>query len=118
MVTAFEMAIKNAITPQGRASRGEYWWFVLANLIVGIVLAILARVTILFVIVNVLYTLAIILPSIMVAIRRLHDIDKSGWFLLAGFIPILGSIFILVMLARPGTVGANTYGYPPLALPK
>ncbi len=116
LVEAFQLALKNALIPQGRASRAEYWWFVLANLVVGIVIAILTRVSGIFVIVNILYTLAIIVPGLMIAIRRMHDTNKSGWFLLIGIIPIVGSIVLIVMLAQKGTPGMNNYGTPSLAL--
>jgi uncharacterized membrane protein YhaH (DUF805 family) len=97
----------------GRAGRAEFWWFVLANLLVYIVLAILMEISGIFGIVYVLYALAMILPSIGVAIRRLHDTDKSGWLLLLGLIPFLGFIILLVFYIQQGTSGPNKYGAAP-----
>jgi uncharacterized membrane protein YhaH (DUF805 family) len=97
----------------GRASRGEFWWFVLANIAVYFVLLILARISWIFLIVYFLYAIAIIVPSIAVAIRRLHDTDKSGWMLLIGLIPIVGGILLIVFYASEGTNGPNQYGAAP-----
>jgi uncharacterized membrane protein YhaH (DUF805 family) len=94
----------------GRAGRAEFWWFVLANIIVYIAFAILMQISGIFVILELLYALAMIVPSIAVAIRRLHDTDKSGWFLLLGLIPLIGAIILLVFYAMEGTNGPNKYG--------
>ena len=92
----------------GRAGRAEYWWFVLANLIVYILLAILMQVATIFVILLIGFWLAIIVPSIAVAIRRLHDTNKSGWFLLISFVPLVGGIILLVFLATAGQPAGRT----------
>ncbi len=97
----------------GRAGRAEFWWFVLANFVVYIALAILMQISSLFVILYVLYGLAMIVPSIAVAIRRLHDTDKSGWLLLLGLVPLLGFIILLVFYIQEGTNGPNQYGVAP-----
>lgn len=93
----------------GRAGRGEFWWFALANVIVAIALAILIAITNFFVILYIGYVIAVIIPSIAVAIRRLHDTDKSGWWLLIGLIPF-GGIVLLVFYILEGTAGPNQYG--------
>ena len=97
----------------GRAGRAEFWWFVLANLIVVIALAILAGIADIFIILYFLYALAVLIPSIAVAIRRLHDTDKSGWFILLGLIPFVGFIILLVFYIQEGTAGPNNYGAGP-----
>ncbi|MEX2625971.1 MAG: DUF805 domain-containing protein [Ilumatobacteraceae bacterium] len=95
----------------GRARRAEFWWFVLANLIVYVVLAILAgAVSAVFWVLYVVYALAMLVPSIAVAIRRLHDTGKSGWFLLISFIPVVGPIILLVFYVLDSTPGTNQYG--------
>ena len=104
----------------GRATRSEYWWFYLAFIlfyIAGLVLAgILSSISetlgmIGFGIVA-LGALGFILPSLAAGVRRLHDVDKSGWFLLLGLIPIVGLV-LLYFLVIPGTPGDNRFGAPP-----
>jgi uncharacterized membrane protein YhaH (DUF805 family) len=97
----------------GRAGRAEFWWFVLANLLVYVALAILMQISGIFVILYFIYGLGMIVPSIAVAIRRLHDTDKSGWMLLLGLIPLVGFILLLVFYATEGTSGPNQYGAGP-----
>ena len=97
----------------GRAGRAEFWWYVLANVVVYVALAILAQISGIFLILYILYGLAMLVPSIAVAIRRLHDTDKSGWLLLIGLVPFIGAIILLVFYAIEGTPGPNQYGAGP-----
>ena len=102
----------------GRARRKEYWMFVLFNFIVSIVLgridAMLGTVNSLGVgYIGGLYSLVVLIPSIAVGVRRLHDIGKSGWMLLVVFIPIVGFIWLIVLLATDSTPGENQYGPNP-----
>lgn len=62
-----------------------------------------------------LFALALLLPSIAVVIRRLHDIDRTGWWILLGFVPIVGTIVLIVFFVQRGTTGANRFGPDPLA---
>lgn len=94
----------------GRARRAEFWWFALANAIVGLVFSALGEASGLFTVIFVLYSLLVIVPSIAVGVRRLHDIDKSGWFLLIQLIPVVGAIILIVWAASDGTRGPNKYG--------
>lgn len=94
----------------GRAGRAEFWWYALANFLIFLVLAILIAISNLFWILYVGFVLALIVPSIAVAIRRLHDTDKSGWFLLIGLIPFVGQIILLVFYIMEGTSGPNNFG--------
>ncbi len=103
----------------GRAGRPEYWYFVLFNAIVSIVLEILDRLlgTVssdarvgLF---GGIYSLAVLCPSIAVGIRRLHDINRSGWWLLIGLVPLVGWIILIVWAATESDAGANQYGSGP-----
>lgn len=96
----------------GRAGRAEFWWFELATVIVMILLAIVIRIVpVLGFILLAGYVLAIIVPSIAVAIRRLHDTNKSGWWLLIGFVPF-GGIVLLVFYLLAGNAGSNSHGAP------
>ncbi|MET0663447.1 MAG: DUF805 domain-containing protein [Ilumatobacteraceae bacterium] len=94
----------------GRAGRAEYWWFFLATFIIGLAINILTRISGVFFVLSFVYFLAVLVPSVAVAVRRLHDTDKSGWFMLLAFIPIVGFIILVVLLATPGTPGPNKYG--------
>lgn len=97
---------------KGRARRSEYWWFALFNIIVGVVISLIVRLTG-WNFLSILYSLAVLLPGIAVAVRRLHDIGKSGWFYLFAFIPLVGSIILLVWFCKDSEPGANAYGPNP-----
>lgn len=102
----------------GRARRKEYWMFVLFNLIVSFIIGIVTGIIGVATgsdlsIVSFLYGAAVMLPSIAVGVRRLHDIDRSGWWLLLSFIPILGWIVLLVFHVKDSTPGENEYGANP-----
>jgi uncharacterized membrane protein YhaH (DUF805 family) len=99
----------------GRAGRAEFWWYFLANIIVYIVLNILIAISSIFWVLYVIYALAVLIPGIAVGIRRLHDTDKSGWWLLISLIPLVGIIVLIVFWATEGTPGPNRYGAPDLA---
>jgi uncharacterized membrane protein YhaH (DUF805 family) len=113
----------NAITQHyadfnGRARRSEYWYFVLFNFIamivvVGIASLLLGRLGSLIIFV---YYLGIIIPNIAVLVRRLHDVGKSGWFYFVAFIPLVGVIWLLVLLCTDGDYGPNEYGLNPKGL--
>jgi uncharacterized membrane protein YhaH (DUF805 family) len=98
----------------GRARRQEYWMFFLFNFIISIVISIIDAVLGLGFL-GLIYMLAVLLPSIAVAIRRLHDTDRSGWWFLIGFVPLIGGIWLLVLLVLEGTSGENQYGADPKA---
>jgi len=94
----------------GRAGRGEFWWFALANFLVYLLLVILMQVSGFFFVLYLVYVLALIVPTLAVAVRRLHDTNKSGWFLLMGLIPLVGAIILLVFYIQEGTPGPNDFG--------
>jgi uncharacterized membrane protein YhaH (DUF805 family) len=103
----------------GRARRKEYWLFVLFNLGIGLVLSFIDGVAGLasaesgYGPLGLLYTLAVLIPGIAVSVRRLHDTDRSGWWLLIGLVPLIGAIVLLVFMARDSQQGQNQYGpYP------
>jgi uncharacterized membrane protein YhaH (DUF805 family) len=97
-----------------RACRSEYWYWTLFTIIVGVVAAIIDSMLNTQV-VNPLFQLATVIPSLAVAVRRLHDIDHSGWWILIGLIPFIGFIIFVVWCATKGTEGPNRFGSDPLA---
>lgn len=104
---------------EGRAPRSEYWWFALFAVLLGIVASIidgiLGTVTANGIgLISSIASLALIIPSIAVAVRRLHDTDRSGWFYLLNFIPIIGWIVLIVFFVQQGTNGRNRFGDDPL----
>jgi len=99
----------------GRARRQEYWMFVLINAIISwsfTLLDNLAGVTI-FTTLSYFYTLAVLIPGLAVAVRRLHDIGKSGWWYLLILLPIVGWIWLIVLFATEGESRPNNWGENP-----
>ena len=101
----------------GRSRPKEYWMFVLMSAVVVLVLGFVnglmgADVPTL----PVAYTLAVVLPGLAVTVRRLHDTDRSGWWLLILLVPIVGAIVFLVFMANPGGEMANRFGVSPKAV--
>ena len=101
----------------GRARRKEYWMFFLFNIIATIILGIIAGV-IHTKVLSVLYDLALIVPSVAVTVRRLHDTDRSGWWILIGLIPLVGTIILIVFEATDSQPGENKYGPNPKDQPQ
>jgi len=103
----------------GRARRKEYWYFVLFNIIISIVLTIIDVVVGSMSpeagigLISGIYSLAVLLPSLAVAVRRLHDTSRSGWWLLLLLIPLIGAIVIIVFLATDSKPEENQYGPNP-----
>jgi len=109
--------LKNYVGFSGRARRKEYWMFALFNAIIFLVLAILAAITksFFFWVLYGLYALAVIIPSLAVAWRRMQDTGRHGLWILLGLIPFVGGIILLIFMILPGTQGANEFGPDPLA---
>jgi uncharacterized membrane protein YhaH (DUF805 family) len=108
--------LKNYVGFNGRARRTEFWMFVLFNAIIAIVLQIIGL-ALKNQILLYLYDLAVLLPSLAVGARRLHDTDKSGWWQLIGLIPVVGWIVLIVFFATAGQPGNNQYGPDPKLVP-
>jgi uncharacterized membrane protein YhaH (DUF805 family) len=110
--------LKNYVGFSGRAGRTEYWMFVLFNFIIFVVLGILAAVTrsVFFWIILFLYDLAVLLPSLAVTWRRIQDTGRNGLWILAGLIPFVGGIILLVFTLLPSTPGPNQFGPEPRAI--
>ena len=115
----YVLALKKYMVFDGRSRRKEYWYFVLFNIIVSIVLVQLDKVSgnlnpmTGFGFLSTIYSLAVLLPSIGVSIRRLHDIGRSGWWLLIGLIPIIGAIVLIYFFVKDSDIGENQYGPNP-----
>ena len=115
------MPVRRYADFSGRSRRKEFWMFQLGIVLLYIAVVILGAILgaiseTLSAIVMIIFGLAmlgLIIPSLAVAVRRLHDQDKSGWMLLLGFIPIIGSIILLVFYCTDGTPGPNQYGPDP-----
>jgi len=112
----FEVLKKYAVF-SGRSQRAEYWYFVLFNIVISIALGIFSgiigdNVNVL----GMLYSLALFIPGLAVAVRRLHDIGKSGWMGLVSLIPLIGIIWLIILLATDGNPGENKYGPDPKAV--
>ena len=114
-----EVLTKKYATFDGRARRREYWFFALISFVVLVALVVAdiamgtfsedARIGLL----SGLYALAILIPSIAVTMRRLHDTNRSGWWVLLNLIPYLGSLVILVLACLDSQPGANRFGPNP-----
>ncbi len=109
-------ALSNYAQFNGRARRAEYWNFLLFNMIACITLMLLAAVTNAFFIALGVYYLGVFIPSLAVSVRRMHDLGKSGWYLLVSLIPLVGGIWYLVLVCTEGEQGANEYGPDPKAV--
>lgn len=120
--------LKNYAGFSGRASRREYWMFTLINFIILVVLQVLMNATMTLpdefgqggslgfgYYLYILYTLATMIPALAVSVRRLHDTDRSGWWVLIGLVPLIGAIVLLVFFCQQGTQGDNRFGSDPLA---
>ncbi len=114
---SFVEAIKSVFTQyvgfSGRARRSEYWYFTLFYAIVDGVLTGLGQASSAFSVIAGIFALAVLLPSIAVSIRRLHDIGKSGWWLLISLIPVIGAIILIVFACKDSEPGDNAYGPNP-----
>jgi uncharacterized membrane protein YhaH (DUF805 family) len=133
---SFLPAVKSVLTKYvgftGRARRSEYWWFglfvVIAEMPMFFVLMVtsaasgattdptglaMGGVNIVVLVVAELLLLALVLPHLAVTVRRLHDTNRSGWFYLINFVPLIGGIMLLVVLSEDSTRGPNRYGPSP-----
>ncbi|MCA1935912.1 MAG: DUF805 domain-containing protein [Asticcacaulis sp.] len=118
-VEAVKSGLKNYATFSGRATRSEFWWFALFQFIVILVpaaLGISERANGSFGIfstLQLLISLGLFLPSLALSFRRLHDTNRSAWWLLISLVPLIGGIVLLVFYCLKGTEGPNKYGGGP-----
>jgi uncharacterized membrane protein YhaH (DUF805 family) len=106
----------------GRAQRAEYWYFILFNVLAMIALVIVDSITGSFSddlgmgLLSGLYYLGVLVPSVAVSVRRLHDTSRSGWWLLIGLIPLVGGLILLFFTVQDSKPGSNEYGLNPKGL--
>jgi uncharacterized membrane protein YhaH (DUF805 family) len=116
-------AFKKYAVFRGRSRRKEYWYFVLFTLIISVALSIVdvligtwypsSSIGLL----SGIFSLAILIPSIAVSVRRLHDIGRTGWWVLIGLVPIIGPIVLIVFAIMDSESGGNQYGANPKTAP-
>jgi uncharacterized membrane protein YhaH (DUF805 family) len=113
---AIQSGFRNYVGFAGRAARSEFWFWVLFAVLVSIATQFLDGVLFdqQFGVLSGIAALALFLPGLAVSVRRLHDRDKSGWFILLYFIPLVGMIILLIWYCMRGTVGPNRFGPDPL----
>jgi len=128
MQSAVQTVLKKYAVFSGRAPRSEYWYWVLALVLVSIGVTLVDGAIVAPMLgferfsedagqpLEMLFTLAIFLPALGVSIRRLHDTDHSGWWILLGLIPIVGTLILLWWYTRPSDEGDNQYGPPALSV--
>lgn len=130
MIKAYVNFWKNYANFNGRSRRADYWWAMLCQMIIMMILGMggggqltAAMITgqapsavgIILILVYVIFSLASLVPGIAIVVRRLHDIGKSGWWYFIAFVPMVGAILLLVFLCTAGTAGDNMYGPDPKA---
>jgi len=98
---------------EGRATRSEYWYFTLINALISIALLMLGRAFGTGDMLNSIYSIAVFLPSIAVATRRLHDTSRTGWWQLIILVPVIGFIVLIIFLAQDSIPIENQYGENP-----
>ena len=104
LIESVQTCFQKFVTFDGTARRSEYWWFSLFNFIVACVLGLISMKL------YYLYALVALLPGLAVTVRRLHDTDRSAWWMLIGLVPIVGGIALLVFMcqdSRPSRYGAT-----------
>ena len=106
---AISLAFTNYVNFKGRSTRAEYWWFVLFTSILSVITEAIDSISSLGV-TNLILSLVVFMPSLTVGVRRLHDINKSGWWTLMWLIPIVGWIIMIVWYTRRSDEGINRYG--------
>jgi uncharacterized membrane protein YhaH (DUF805 family) len=115
---------------KGRSRRTEFWMFVIINILIAAVAAFIDRlfgITFsgggyacapynMFGPIHGLYMLAMFIPTLAVTVRRLHDTSRSGWMILVALIPVIGGIWLVILMLIEGTPGENRYGFNPKEL--
>ena len=103
----------------GRARRKEYWMFVLFNIIFSFALGLMDTIIgtydpqLMYGVLSGLYSLAVLIPSIAVSVRRLHDTGRTGWWVFIALIPLIGPIWLLILMLLDSKPGENKYGPNP-----
>jgi uncharacterized membrane protein YhaH (DUF805 family) len=105
--TAVVTCLTKYVEFEGRASRSEFWWFVLFQIIVVFILSFI------FPLLGTIVSLALLLPAIAATVRRLHDIGRSGWWIFIGLIPVIGLLIAIYWAIKAGQPETNNWGAPP-----
>jgi uncharacterized membrane protein YhaH (DUF805 family) len=108
-VDSIKLGFSNYVNFTGRACRSEYWYWILF-IFIGFIVAEIVDAVIGKPILYPLFGLAVLIPNIAVGVRRLHDLDRSGWWLLISFIPLVGAIILIIWFCSKGTDGPNRFG--------
>ena len=116
LFNAIKICFQKFLIFTNRASRSEYWWFILFYTMFATIPTFVPNENV--VVFGYIMSLLLFIPGIAATVRRLHDINKSGWFIFISLIPILGSIIVLVMTIEKGTLGKNRFGEYPLKFKK
>ena len=118
-MSLFVEALKKYAVFSGRSRRKEYWYFVLLVVIISIALSLIDSLIGAYDrssgagLLSTIFSLAILIPSIAMSIRRLHDIHRTGWWVLISLVPLIGWIVLLVFHVQDGTPGTNRFGPNP-----
>ena len=117
----FVLCLKKYAVFSGRARRAEYWYFSLFCILFSVGVSVIEMVA--FGVdaidpdqvgpLSAIFALAVTIPSLAVSVRRLHDIDKSGWWFLLHFVVLVGTIILLIWACKSGTIGPNGFGEDP-----
>jgi uncharacterized membrane protein YhaH (DUF805 family) len=106
MQEAFVTCMKKYAVFSGRAARPEYWWFILCEILIVVGVSMINNRL------GSLAGLVLLLPALGVAARRLHDIGRSAWWMLVGFIPVIGTLLLIYWAVQPSQPGPNEFGAP------
>ena len=109
---AVTTCLRKYATFSGRARRSEFWWFTLANVIAAIVASLLDQI-LGTTLISPLLSLGLLLPSLAVSVRRLHDTGRTGWWCFIALVPLVGAVVLLVFDCLDSTPGDNQYGPSP-----
>lgn len=116
---AVRACLSRYVTFRGRARRSEFWWFALFVSAGGLVLNLVDFVLFDgFAILSPLFSLAMLLPNLAVGVRRLHDIGRTGWWMLIALVPLIGTLVLIFFWVQDSEAGANRHGPSPKALPE
>lgn len=115
MIEAYKKFLRNYANFNGRSTRSDYWWVMLCNFIIGFVLGFFAGLLgdnggNIFMTISYIYELAVLIPGLALSVRRMHDINKSGWTILIALIPLVGAIILFIFTLKDSVNEGNQYG--------
>lgn len=123
ITAAFRNGLSNYTNFSGRASRPEFWWWILSIFLLAIIIGLIDSLIIAPLLgldagdesrpLSFLLGLALIIPNIAMGVRRLHDTGRSGWWILIGLIPLIGALILIYFYVQPSEEGENDHGVTP-----